>query len=446
MQVKKLQIENFRGFKSLDFELPSNLVVLIGVNGAGKSTILDALAVLLSKYSDQLLRRNRNEIELSEKDINVRAVGTKLAIEIETNFSRESNASWDVSLTRYPNLKFAYRTRVDKLSRLVRFYHFKELQKDQNSPLPILVYYQTHKIVIDPSVIQKKRSNSSNYKSLNQYAAYQRAFVNTETDFQDFFNWFEQEESYENEIRLREDMSFKNPRLEVIREALDSFLSELPGAHFQNLRIVRQKRENGFEFQNGSVQPSLVIDKNSEQLSIDQLADGEKAVLMLVLDIARRLAILNPGKPNSRSILAGEGVILIDEIDRHLHPAWQRSVIPGLLTTFPNCQFIVTTHSPQVLSNVRKENIFVLEDNKIWPADSPTFGRDTNAILSEIMQVTERPIEMKEHLRACFQLIDQGKLDEAKGELKKLSEQLGQHDSEIVRAQTLIDFFTRIHE
>jgi predicted ATP-binding protein involved in virulence len=116
---------------------------------------------------------------------------------------------------------------------------------------------------------------------------------------------------------------------------------------------------------------------------------------MLVADIARRLAILNPKASSPEEVLKGNGIVLIDEIDLHFHPAWQCMVIPGLRATFPNCQFFVTTHSPQVLSNVPKENVFILnvfilEDGQIYPADSTTYGRDTNAILAQLMGVSER--------------------------------------------------------
>ena len=99
-------------------------------------------------------------------------------------------------------------------------------------------------------------------------------------------------------------------------------------------------------------------------------------------DLARRLAIANPWL--GENALEGEGIILIDEIDLHLHPQWQRRVLPALTQTFPNCQFIVTTHSPQVLSEVPGESVFILENGKLLDYSPHTRGRDSNSILSEI--------------------------------------------------------------
>jgi predicted ATP-binding protein involved in virulence len=171
----------------------------------------------------------------------------------------------------------------------------------------------------------------------------------------------------------------------------------------------------------------------------------EKTLLMIVVDIARRLAILNPSITNPSELLEkGTGIILIDEIDLHLHPQWQRIVIPSFKQTFPNCQFIVTTHSPQVLSAVNRENLFILEDSEIVELTPHTFGRDSNSILSEVMGVEKRPVKMQERIDKCFEMIDNDNLEEAKLELQKLSESLGNNDPDMIQAYTLIDFLNRV--
>lgn len=100
----------------------------------------------------------------------------------------------------------------------------------------------------------------------------------------------------------------------------------------------------------------MEIEKDGQLLTVNQLSDGEKCLIAMVSDLARRMAIANPtGDP-----LQGEGIILIDEIDLHLHPKWQRMIVPKLLEVFPNCQFIISTHSPHVLTHIQPENIFLL--------------------------------------------------------------------------------------
>ena len=159
---------------------------------------------------------------------------------------------------------------------------------------------------------------------------------------------------------------------------------------------------------------------------------------MLATDLARRLAIANPGL--GENALEGEGIILIDEIDLHLHPQWQRRVLPALTKTFPNCQFIVTTHSPQVLSEVPGESVFILENGKLLDYSPHTIGRDSNSILSEIFNVKERPEWSQEKINHCLDLIDDEKWNEARETLKELSHSLGENDIAVVQAQSILHF------
>ena len=107
-------------------------------------------------------------------------------------------------------------------------------------------------------------------------------------------------------------------------------------ASFKNLRI-RKVRDYIFDpFEN-----ALIITKDGLDIDVNQLSAGEKSVILLIADLAMRLTIANPSLENP---LEGEGIVLIDEIDLHLHPQWQRNILPALLATFSKCQFIVTTH------------------------------------------------------------------------------------------------------
>ena len=181
----------------------------------------------------------------------------------------------------------------------------------------------------------------------------------------------------------------------------------------------------------------MVVDKSGEELRVDQLSDGEKCTLAMVGDLARRIAIANPalGDP-----LAGEGVVLIDEVDLHLHPGWQRHVVSALEETFPNCQFLVSTHSPQIVSHVAPERIWLLERGESGvsanrPAQS--FGQTAGRILEDVMNVPERPLEVKERLSDLFLAIQQEELVEAKRLLSHLTSMIGV-DPELVRASVHI--------
>lgn len=172
----------------------------------------------------------------------------------------------------------------------------------------------------------------------------------------------------------------------------------------------------------------MTVEKLGEELSINQLSDGEKTTLAMVGDIARRLSILNPERP-VEEVMHGTGVVLIDEIELHLHPQWQREILPKLAKTFPNCQFIVTTHSPQVLSHVEAESVWLLQrgaDGKIT-AENPerSFGLDSNRVLVELLGVPERPQEAKDRISKVFGLVEAGDFVKAKAEIESAKSLIG---------------------
>jgi len=220
--------------------------------------------------------------------------------------------------------------------------------------------------------------------------------------------------------RLEKATRSEGRELGFVTKTIENFI---PG--YANLRLKRVPR------------PHMLVDKDGVEISLDQLSDGEKNLIALVGDIARRLAIANP---NSKRPLSGEGVVLIDEIDLHLHPSWQRLMVPQLQKAFPNCQFIITTHSPQVLSHVAPESIFLLNNEQghfTYSKAIESFGQNSDRILEDLLHVDSRPPEQKKQLHDLFLLIQSGELTTAKFKLKELSDLIGD-DPELVKANVLI--------
>ena len=174
----------------------------------------------------------------------------------------------------------------------------------------------------------------------------------------------------------------------------------------------------------------MEVDKDGQTLIVNQLSDGEKCLMAMVGDIARRMALANPLLDN-----------LIDEVDLHLHPLWQRMMIPRLLETFPNCQFLISTHSPHVLTHVQPQNIFMLhtEDGKfICEHPQESYGKTSERILEDLMGLeTTRPDIVKNALKALFVRLQKGDIEQAKNDIKLLQQEIGE-DPELVKAQVLI--------
>jgi predicted ATP-binding protein involved in virulence len=222
--------------------------------------------------------------------------------------------------------------------------------------------------------------------------------------------------------RLKQATSNQGRELQFVTKAIESFIPE-----YSNLRVTRVPR------------PHMLVDKKGAEFKLNQLSDGEKNMIAMIGDIARRLSMANPTMKNP---LKGDGIVLIDEVDLHLHPAWQRIIISKLTEVFPNCQFIITTHSPQILSHVSAEHIFLLlQKNNNMEIIKPTesYGKNTDRILEDILGVESRPLKIKKELHQLFQLIQKKDLDKARELMNKLENEIEGREPELVKANVLIE-------
>lgn len=231
-----------------------------------------------------------------------------------------------------------------------------------------------------------------------------------------FFVWFREREDIENELYRYGKEGYKDSQLEAVRQATSQMISG-----YKNLRIERPR---GF-----------VIEKNEEKFAFDQLSDGEKSYIILTADIARLLAMANPS-PDENPLLAS-GIILIDEIDLHLHPKWQREVLPQLRMVFPNCQFFITTHSPFVLSSADASNtIFVTEQPYIRLVEDRIYGAEVSHILLDTLGLSSlRDRYVEQDIQEIWKLLNSGisKGEELKMLIGRLKEKLNPNDPEFVK-------------
>ncbi len=164
-----------------------------------------------------------------------------------------------------------------------------------------------------------------------------------------------------------------------------------------------------------------------------QLSSGERMIFTLVADISTKLAIANPSSQNPSK--EGQGIVLIDEIDLHLHPKWQRKIVTKLIEIFPNVQFIITTHSPLVLNHINSRHIRSLENGKIYGV-SETDGQSSEVILEDIMQTPDS--KYKNEFETIYQYISEDNLEEAKNILDDLENKIEGKHPEIVKINSLL--------
>jgi predicted ATP-binding protein involved in virulence len=435
MKVSKLQLVNFRGARNLTLEFSSQLTLLVGVNGAGKSTILDSLAIMLSWAAARLRSPNSNGRRIIETDIHNEESFSMIQIHFEDDCPHLGSSRNFYNLTqvkkgRKPKeirnennfeeralgaIQFGFfPTTLTAINNWASDYreHIEICKEEYN--LPLFVYYPVNRSFLDiPLKIRKTHQ-------FDLLEAHDNALTSG-TNFRLFFEWYRNREDLENETFRESGNLIEDPQLKAVRHIISHFL---PG--FSKISIKRNPLH-------------MQVIKNGKAYHLDQMSDGEKCLFAMVGDLARRLAIANPTRENP---LEGEGVVLIDEIDLHLHPSWQRMVISKLTETFPNCQFIVSTHSPQVFGEVKAESIRCLSvDSKNGlETDIPpqAFGLDSAKILDEMMESKSRNQEITDKLDEIFMLIDQDEFTKAKEKIKELKQITRGSIPELVRAETVL--------
>ncbi|MDC0834706.1 AAA family ATPase [Geitlerinema sp. CS-897] len=467
MKIQNLKITNFRGIRELDLDFSDrDLVVLVGVNGVGKSSILDISRILLSylaewlndwQYYSEILSLSTPNVDkplsLIEKSLyegqlaayqmtkgleTLEKPDDKIQKSFDSNFllpinlhyidNRSKNLiariSIEIILGNFKEkIKWGIQTKKSQNSNILsakkalheinKFTKNKDVLNLDDINLPILVYYSVNRAI--PNSLLDSPEDSECFLS----QVYHQALTGTNVGFKHFFQWFKILEDIENE-EIRDNPEHRDKKLEAVRSAIYDLV---PG--FSNLRVRRSPLR-------------MTVNKNNEELEINQLSDGEKCLIAMVGDIARRLAIANSNLANP---LEGTGVVLIDEIELHLHPQWQKDVIPSLRRTFPNCQFIVTTHSPQVVSQVKPENVYILEkqaDNIVVSHPELSYGREIGQIVEDVMGGVARPPEVRDELMQLFQLIEEGNLDAARQLHEQISDKIGADDPQLIKASASI--------
>jgi predicted ATP-binding protein involved in virulence len=419
MIIKELYIEHFTQFTNLTVELSNDVTVFIGNNGAGKTSLLRALTILLTWFIARIEREKGIGSPILDSDIENNAKYSKISIDVD---SQDTHFQWALVKQR-KGFKSEQSSELKNLTHLADMYR-NCLSQDDNSSLPLVVYYPVERVVLDLPLKIKK------HHSFDQLDGYDNALTQG-VDFRRFFEWFREREDAENESMQQilesllqnnsQDKQLKelpyDKQLTAVRNAIAAFMSD-----FSKLRVQRKPRLR------------MTVEKHGKTLDVAQLSQGEKSLMALVGDIARRLAMMNPSLENP---LDGKGIILIDEIDLHLHPQWQRGIIQRLRNSFPNCQFLLTTHSPLVISDAKDVRCYVLNDSQFTLLEN-LYGLDANQVLLKVMDTDIRNEEVQKKITELLELIHQADLSQAKAALSELEQELSADDLELAKARLLI--------
>lgn len=385
MKIKSMDIKNYRNFSELHVDLDPRLTVFVGINGSGKTTILDALAILLKMIAASHLRFPSESV-ISLKDVRIENTNeSEIALDSQIlyTFFYENDGKESVNYT---------------------IYH-KEQSSDYNQCCKITDINNRIKHNVKPIVVSygSKRVINTHKHPFIAHSEAQHAFQNAfdaAIDFPSTLTWFIEKSSEEAMKGKRKgDLEFTIPELAATKKAVCKALGDYNEPYVDK------------------TPPELFIEPKSMpnvQLRIEQLSDGYRTMLALVMDLARRMALAAQEHKNKfNNSLEYPGIVLIDEVELHLHPAWQQSVLTSLLSIFPNTQFIVTTHSPQIVSSIEPDHLRILDQNQVYLPSSSTYGAESQRVLKEIFGVDARYAESdaKKALDTYFKLINEGEYE-----------------------------------
>lgn len=412
MRLKKVIIKNFKGFRELTLNLDGQSAVIFGINGTGKSTLLSAINYCFWIWLNRLNPAQGTAYRsFDAKSVHYGSSNLEIGCVVET--SDRTHELFRRYTKSHIGKKAASLYTKKEYDEFVDCFRDLYLAADEN--MPVFVNYGTNRAVLDiPLRIRQKHQFS-------KLTALERAIEN-ELDFRTFFEWYRNQEDIENEyIRETGKRSYQDKYLKCVRYAIESMIDNV-----SDLKVKRSPLR-------------MVVKKGKSEIAVDQLSDGEKCTLALFGDLARRVAMANPNRDNP---LEGSGIVLIDEVELHMHPSWQRRVLTVLRKVFPNIQFIVTTHSPQVLGEVH-DDFMVLKLSTTPEGDGNTeqvltYGRDSNWILKYDMDTLERakPVLMK--FKDFYDALDRSNYEEAQKVLDDLQQVIGE-DPELTSMQIQLD-------
>ncbi len=395
MKIKTIEVTNFRGIQHLELPFDGKSTIFFGINGVGKSSILRSIDLMYANIIPMLLSSKAKLAQLELDDISYGK--TRADIRATFQFQNGSLQAYERSISRAESRKNNTRELRNLVDLFENLYIEKGsddgngnwIEKEDLKNMPVFVNYGVNRSVFDVPLRAAKN------EQFTKLSAFDKA-IESKIDFRTLFLWFRNQEDIENQEKVRKSAAYEDRSLSAVKKAM---LAMLDG--FWDIYIDRKPL-------------TMKVKKDGQSLKINQLSDGEKCTIALFGDLARRMALANPQLENP---LDGQGVVLIDELDLHMHTSWQRKVVRILTQTFPNIQFIITTHSPQILGELdSKFNLFYLarEGGTINLQKYTSFvGWDANVILEEAMKTSSVNIGIKQLVEQMYGYIDKKQYSEA---------------------------------
>ena len=420
MYLKKISLENFKCFEKIEIQLQKKLTLIVGANGAGKTSLLESIAIAMSTMFTSFDGSKALNITKESAHLKAYKIGSTdnvqpqypVRISALAQIDEKPDIYWERTLNTAKG-----KTTIKNAKQIldIAANYQKRLQKgDTTLLLPIIAYYGTGRLW---DYHREKQTNI--FEKNTRTNGYIDSLSGT-TNIKLMMNWFLKMtvQKYQNQ----ENGYGPIPELEAVFSAMEQCYNKITGSNDSKVQYNIGTKEIDIAY----------TDSHGMRIRIplNQLSDGYKSTISLVADIAYRMAALNP-QLLGNVCRETDGVVLIDEVDLHLHPTWQQRILGDLTEIFPKVQFIVSTHAPAVINTVKSENIILLDDGMAYEPSGEVHGKDTNTIISGIMHSSERPMEIKALFQKFYHFIDCEEIENAEQILNQLKEKIGDDDSEI---------------
>lgn len=432
MKLNKIFIKNFRCFEEATVSLDQHMTLLVGKNGAGKTAVLDAAAVAVSTFlsgMDGGISRN-----IQTEDARYHFYELEGVIDAQHQFpviitgegecDGMPDRKWSRSLNSINGKTTIKEAR--QLTDIAGKMQKRIMEGNDETILPVLSYYGTGRLYAQ----KRQKKDLKSLQKFNRQTGYLDCMA-AESNEKMMLNWFEKMTLKELQNQQKTGSMKKVLQLEAVKHAACRCFKSISG--YEGVEMI-------FDLDTHRIMIEYTGHAGEKcKFALDEMSDGYKNTLSMISDIAYRMAVLNP-QLGMEVLKKTPGIVLIDEVDLHLHPQWQQTIVKDLRNIFPKVQFIITSHAPAVIHSIKKEHIRILDDGHVYLPVEQTYGRDANSILREIMQVGERPESVQRLFTDFYRAIDEEEVELAEKYLNMLADIVGDADPEVSGARVTLDF------
>lgn len=400
----------------MNLEFQEGFNIVIGDNGVGKTSILEAISVTLGGFLrgiDGAYSKNfsKDEIRCVSELFGAGSWNILYITPIQVDCSVEldgQNYSW----TRKKNSIKSSKSTVQPIDICKKA---ASLINDKDSILPLLSYQSVSRMWAQKREKQQDLFKKDNFSRSVGYTD----CLSQEANNKLLLNWCRKME----QVSWQEDK--KIDEYEAVKKALEKFMSKMNNE--DNIKVFYDKKQD-----------ELVYMEKGKVLPIRYLSAGYQSLIWMVLEISYRMAVLNPNLFEN-VINKTPGIVLIDELDLHLHPKWQWRVIEALEETFPKLQFIATTHSPIILASCKNVRVIAIDNDMKVEYKNSLYGVQVNDVLETYQDSNNIVLEIKNKLKDFYEFIEREDYKTAKKMLDDLSNELGENNPEVVGAKVTLD-------